>query len=218
MYTFNATVFLFHWLNITQAFIHASHIKIPFHSTFYVLFLGQSLLIYTTLPNEMFHEWLCNHLGTFLKLEPRRGQYYQIIHTSPNSYWDPWKVWIDKGLPRIVTVEIKYYLKSCIWKEYEPRHDKTSKVTVRPAKTRISLGIRPVWSEYSLSAWRNLGSLATHWAHSEDSDQTSRMPRLIWVFAGRTLILLVLSCRGSYYLSEKWNLVWTFIFSNCKPT
>ena len=32
---------------------------------------------------------------------------------------------------------------------------------------------------------------------SEDFDQTGRMPRLIWVFAGRTLILLVLSCRGS---------------------
>ena len=28
--------------------------------------------------------------------------------------------------------------------EYEPRHDKPSKVTVRPAKTQISLGIRPV--------------------------------------------------------------------------
>ena len=27
---------------------------------------------------------------------------------------------------------------------------------------------------------------------------TPRMPRLIWVFAGRTLILLVLSCLGSY--------------------
>ena len=79
----------------------------------------------------------------------------------------------------------------------EPRHDKTNNVTVRPAKTQISLGIRPVWSASSLSAWRNLGSLATHWAHSEDSDQTGRMPRLIWVFAGRTLILLVLSCRGS---------------------
>ena len=38
----------------------------------------------------------------------------------------------------------------------------------------------------SLSAWRKLGSLATHWAHSEDSDKTGRMPRLIWVFAGRT--------------------------------
>ena len=68
---------------------------------------------------------------------------------------------------------------------------------MRPAKTQISLGIRPVWSESSPSAWRNLGSLTTRWAHSEDSDQTGRMPRLIWVFVGRTLILLVLSCRGS---------------------
>ena len=64
------------------------------------------------------------------------------------------------------------------------RHDKTNKVTVRPAKTRISLGICPVWSESLLSAWRKLWSLATHWVHSEDSDQTGRMPRLIWVFAG----------------------------------
>ena len=30
--------------------------------------------------------------------------------------------------------------------------DKTNKVTVRPAKTKISLGIRPVWSESSLCA------------------------------------------------------------------
>ena len=29
------------------------------------------------------------------------------------------------------------------------------------------------------------------------TDQTGRMPRLIWVFAGRTLILLVLSCHRS---------------------
>ena len=44
----------------------------------------------------------------------------------------------------------------------EPWHDQTSKVTVGPAKTRISLGFRPVWSESSLSAWRKLGSLATY--------------------------------------------------------
>ena len=50
---------------------------------------------------------------------------------------------------------------------------------VRPAKIHISLGIRPVWSESSLSAWRNIRSLATKWAHSEDSDQSGRMPRLI---------------------------------------
>ena len=57
---------------------------------------------------------------------------------------------------------------------------------VRPAKTQISLDIRPVWLESSLSAWTKHWSLAAHWAHSEDSDQTGRMPRLIWVFAGCT--------------------------------
>ena len=34
-------------------------------------------------------------------------------------------------------------------------------------------------------------------ADNEDSDQSGLMPRLIWVFAGRTLTLLVLSFRGS---------------------
>ena len=41
-------------------------------------------------------------------------------------------------------------------------------MSVRPAKTQISLGIHPVWSESLLSAWRKLGSLATYWARSED--------------------------------------------------
>ena len=63
--------------------------------------------------------------------------------------------------------------------------------------------LRSAWAsaqsdKSSLSAWRNIGSLATHWVHSEDSDQTGRMPRLIRVFAGCTLILLVLSCHGSH--------------------
>ena len=31
-----------------------------------------------------------------------------------------------------------------------------------------------------------LRPLTTYWAHSADSDQTGWMPRLIWVFAGRT--------------------------------
>ena len=89
---------------------------------------------------------------------------------------------------------------------HEPQHDKTNKMSVRPEKTQISLGIRPVWSDSSLSAWRNLWSLATHWAHSEDTDQTGRMPRLIWVFAGRALILLVLPCRGSHL--DFWEFIW----------
>ena len=67
---------------------------------------------------------------------------------------------------------------------------KPTKWHVHPAKTQISLGICLVWLESLLSIWRRLGSLATHWAHIEDADQTGRMPRLIWVFAGRSVILL----------------------------
>ena len=57
------------------------------------------------------------------------------------------------------------------------------------------------------SAWASVqsdqSSLCAQWvgflhADREDSDQTGRMPRLIWVFTGRTLTLLVLSCRGSH--------------------
>ena len=81
------------------------------------------------------------------------------------------------------------------------RHGKTNEMCVRPAKTQVSLGVRPVRSESSLSTWRKLGSLATYWAHREDSDQTRRMPSLIWVFAGCSLTLLVLSCHGSVFVS-----------------
>ena len=66
---------------------------------------------------------------------------------------------------------------------------------VRPAKTQINLGIRPVWSESLLCAQR----VAKEPADSEDSDQTGRMPRLIWVFAGRTYHLLVL-------VAKLWNI------------
>ena len=63
---------------------------------------------------------------------------------------------------------------------------KPTKWHVHPAKTQISLGIRPVWSESSLSAqWVAKDPSFLH-ADNEDSDQTGRMPRLIWVFAGRT--------------------------------
>ena len=38
---------------------------------------------------------------------------------------------------------------------FEPPHDKTNKMTVHPANTQISLGIRPVWSVFSA---RSMGS------------------------------------------------------------
>ena len=66
---------------------------------------------------------------------------------------------------------------------------KPTKRHVPPAKTQISLGFLPAWSESSLSAWRKLGSLATHWAHSKNSDQTRRM-RSDWADAQADLTLL----------------------------
>ena len=60
-------------------------------------------------------------------------------------------------------------------------------MSVRPAKTQLSLGIRLVRSESLLCAqWVAKDHKILH-ADREDSDQTG--PRLIWVFAGRTLIL-----------------------------
>ena len=95
-----------------------------------------------------------------------------------------------------------FYFQKCSLSGNEPPDDKTNKVTVRPAKIQISLGIRPVWSESSLCAqWVAKDPSVLH-ADSEDSDQTGRMPRLIWVFAGRTATLLILSCRGSYVFKE----------------
>ena len=86
---------------------------------------------------------------------------------------------------QIVLVYKHFPHQPIFWCIYEPWYDKTNNVAVRPTMTQISLGI-PVWSGSSLSTWRNLGSLVTYWAHSEDSDQTGRMPRLIWVFVGHS--------------------------------
>ena len=81
---------------------------------------------------------------------------------------------------------------------FEPTHIKANRMTVHPAKTQISLGIYPVWSESSLCAQFVAKDPSFLHADSNDSDQTGQMPRLIWVFAGRTVILLVLSWGGSF--------------------
>ena len=88
-----------------------------------------------------------------------------------------------------------------IIKIHELRHNKTNKWVC--VQWRLRSAWAPAQSDQSLRCPRiKLWSLATHWAHSEDSDQTGRMPRLIWVFAGRTVTLLVLSCGGSHETAE----------------
>ena len=63
---------------------------------------------------------------------------------------------------------IFFYFGVAVDSWFEPPHDKTNKMACAPSEDWISLSIRPIWSESSLSAWRKLGSLPTHWAHSED--------------------------------------------------
>ena len=100
---------------------------------------------------------------------------------------------------------LHFSIKTCCGYLLEcPPHDKTNKMTVHPAKTQISLGIHPVWSESLLcTQWvaKNPNFLP---ASSEDSDQTGWMPSLIWVFASCTVILLVLSWGGSYAFMKKY--------------
>ena len=86
----------------------------------------------------------------------------------------------------------------------EPRHDKTNKMSVRLAKTQISLGIRPVWSESSLCAQYVAKDSRFLHADSEDSDQTWRMPRLIclrWAhthFVGFVMTRLIYKIRRAF--------------------
>ena len=76
-------------------------------------------------------------------------------------------------------------------------HDMTKPTKWVCAQWRLRSAWASAQSDQELSTWRKLGSLATHWAHSDDSDQTGWMPRLIWVFVGHTLNLF-LSCRESF--------------------
>ena len=86
----------------------------------------------------------------------------------------------------------------------EPQREKMYLWHVRPTKTQISLRIRAVWFESSLSAWKNFASFAIQNVPSEDSDQTARIRRLIWIFAGRTcptvcfLMLWLSGCLPEY--------------------
>ena len=89
---------------------------------------------------------------------------------------------------------------------------KPAKWLVRPAKTQLSIGIHPDWSESSLSAWRNVGFLATHKTHGEDwSDRANAQADQSSL--GAHAILLVLSCCGSFVLQQSCSFVrkWSFM-------
>ena len=97
-------------------------------------------------------------------------------------------------------------------KQYEPPHDKTNKMTMRPAKIQISLGIRPVWSETSLCAQRVakdpsfLHADSEDWSDREDAQADVSLPWAHSHFVGfvmRWLIsaeMWIFQCRGKMIL------------------
>ena len=96
----------------------------------------------------------------------------------------------------IVIFPSKSGAKNCMQKILEP-------LEMSYCNTKPTKWLCPVWSESSLCAeWVAKDPRFRH-ADREDSDQTGQMPRLIWVFAGCTVILLVLSWGGSN-LEDHW--------------
>ena len=76
---------------------------------------------------------------------------------------------------------------------------KPTKWHVRPAKTQINLGIRPVWSKSSLSTWGKLKSLAIIRAQTKPLMRLGGCPGWSESSLGAKVILLVLSWGGSFY-------------------
>ena len=101
---------------------------------------------------------------------------------------------------------------------------KPTKWHMRPAKTQISLDIRPVWSESSLSAWRKLVSLATNWAHNEDwSDWADAQADLslrwahshfCWFCHKAAHLITVLSCWFPHYVAQHCRLKWEYFWKS----
>ena len=86
----------------------------------------------------------------------------KVMINNPNGFQREIKI---KG-QRLEKVENFKYLEAIISNEgskpdilptFEPPHDKTNKMTVYPAKTQISLGIRPVWSVFAVRSMDSLG-------------------------------------------------------------
>ena len=72
-----------------------------------------------------------------------------------------------------------------------------------PAKTQISSTCAFAQSDQSLlPAWRNLAFLAIQNVPSENSNQTARMYRLIWIFAGRTFSCTISDVAAHMYLFQ----------------
>ena len=90
---------------------------------------------------------------------------------------------------------------------YEPWHDKTNKMSVRPVKTQISLDIRPVWSEFAVHSVGSSGPkvsscrqqrLWSDWAGAQANLS------LRWVHTGFVMSRLI--CTLTQMIFFQWQL------------
>ena len=92
---------------------------------------------------------------------------------------------------------------------------KPTKWHVQPAKIQISLGICPVWSESSLSAWRKARAPSYPLSAQRRLIRLGGCPGWSESSLGTHAILLVLSCTGSSVFAEhslaskSWQLLQT---------
>ena len=75
---------------------------------------------------------------------------------------------------------------------------------------QISLGIRPVWSESSLFAWRKLGLLGTHWAQAKTLIRLGGCPSWSESSLGAQSFCWFCHEAAHYYLLFNSVLTWEF--------
>ena len=136
------------------------------------------------------------------KYRRHMDKYFNFVHT-PIIY---------------IVVCLSIYRQTCLYNVFFLKNNKRCNVRkrtfshVRPAKIQISLRIRTVWSETSLSAfWIAKDAKFLH-ANKEDSNQTARMRRLILVFVERScqkVGFLILRLKRKLFTWLRWNLIFT---------
>ena len=121
---------------------------------------------------------LCINVGGIIRTKPK-SRTANLVIRLPTSYYrnylySNWWDCLRYNLAKFAGVN-----RGSTERPNEPRYDKTNKMICAPSQRFRSAWAFAQSDQSSLSAWRKLGSLATHCAHSKDSDQTGQMPRLI---------------------------------------
>ena len=144
----------------------------------------------------------------FFILESRRGIFilFQTLFCHPDQpRWTVLYVYLTGSLVTEISWQRLWTAtrgnSSC-----ELKQDKTNKVTVRPAKTQISLGIHPVGSVFAVRSMGGQGPKISSCRQQRlGSDWADLCPGWSESSLGAQVSLLVLLFSGSYY-SSCWHL------------